>query len=343
LRWDGQFRYAYDAVGDTILTGNNDVRQLMAGRLLAQLAVEAPELRASHRRNLAYIDSAFVRHRSGGYAYAAFEGGSKLGAIAMALSTVVASPYFEQRRSLAAALARTIRSMLNEDGSFNAWYIAGQSDVPAERLLTFYSGEAVLALLEYGARADDTEAIRSAVLAQEHYLQKYVHEIDEHYYPAYVPWHTQTLYWLFSLTCEPRYARGAFALNDRLLQIQDTVGVVGRFFNRDFFDFGPPHAASDAVYTEGFVYALELAHAAEDTIRVAKYARALELAVDNLISLQISPSDVQHGGYSAASVGLLRTRVASPLTRIDNTQHAIDAFRKILGLGGAVAVAPGCR
>ena len=42
-----------------------------------------------------------------------------------------------------------ILSLQNEDGSFNAWYIEPDYDYNEERLLRFYSGETILALIDF--------------------------------------------------------------------------------------------------------------------------------------------------------------------------------------------------
>jgi hypothetical protein len=138
-----------------------------------------------------------------------------------------------------------------------------------------------------------------------------------------------SLYGLFKLTGYRGYADAALVLNDKLLELQDTIQYVGRFFNPDFPEYGAPHSASDGVYTEGMTYAYELAVLVGDVERVVRFGRAMALALENLYGLQVA--DVESTMKdSSVVVGAFRTRVDSWILRIDNTQHVIDAYRRVL-------------
>lgn len=86
------------------------------------------------------------------------------------------------------------------------------------RLLThFLLCEGILALLEYFLKTNNTKRHDVALLSQDYYLQKYVEEIQENYYPAYVPWHTMSLYHTYQITQKKEYADAIFLLNDKLI------------------------------------------------------------------------------------------------------------------------------
>lgn len=120
--------------------------------------------------------------------------------------------------------------------------------------MTFYSGEAVVALLELYHKTGNKKRRDAAVLAEKRYLQRYVAAIDRWYYPAYVPRHSIALTMLYNETHEQHYLDALFVLNDKLIDelqdVADSSPTRGRFFNPLFAKYGSPHASSDAVYTE---------------------------------------------------------------------------------------------
>jgi hypothetical protein len=329
---NGSFPYLYDTQQDVYVAADNDLRQLMASRLLAEMARTDTLARRLHSTNLAYIDSNLLRLTSTGRAYIHFRGHGKLGSIAMALRMLSASPYYGTRAAQAHSFARTIRELMNDEGAFRPLIVGTAGADHTKRLLTFYSGEAILALLEYAERYRDTAAFAAARRAQRYYIRQYVSDIHENYHPAYVPWHTLALHRLYVTTGERSYASAAFLLLDTLLAIQDTVDVSGRFFNRDYTEFGPPHAAADAVYTEALAYGYELAHLTKDDTRLERYGKALRRALRHLLSLQITIARAAKLPDHARSVGAFRSGLGSWRIRIDNTQHALDALRKVLQL-----------
>lgn len=135
----------------------------------------------------------------------------------MLLRTLIASPYFEQYSGHAEKLANAIHSLQMPDGSFRAWYKAPTYKYDEDYLLTFYSGEGILALLEYYLKTKNVKRRDIALLSQDYYLQAYVDHIEENYYPAYVPRHTISLYHAYQITQEKKYADAIFLLNDKLI------------------------------------------------------------------------------------------------------------------------------
>lgn len=324
------FTYLYDPKEDAILEGQNELRQLMASRLLAAMSAEQPGLLPLHRENLAFILRYWVREE-GDIAYIFYDDKSKLGASAMALRTFVASPDFEtEHRDRARKMANGILKLMNPEGSFRPWLIEPSYDYDSDYLLTFYSGEAILALLEYARAADSGRHREAAVLAQEYYLERYVAKMAENYYPAYVPWHTLSLRMLYDETGDARYAEAVFRLNDELLKIQDTSDKVGRFYNPESPQYGTPHSSSDAVYTEGLAHAYHVAVRAEDAVHAGRYRSALALAVQNLESLQYGSREAKSFPRPEKAEGGIRISETKRNIRVDSVQHALDAYRAIL-------------
>lgn len=323
----GEFLYLYDPNRNRVEEDNNMIRQLMASRLLAEMATERPELLPMHRANLEHIFANWYREDNG-HGYIFFNRDSKLGANAMALRTLAYSPDFARYTAQAQRLADGILSLRREEGGLNPMYRERwEPDDPAI-LEAFYSGEALLALLEYAERSGNRRYAEAAMAIQDFYLDVYVAQIGENFMPYYVPWHTLSLHLLYRLTNEPRYAQAAFIMNDELLKMQQGDEQPGRFYAPGYRRFGLPHSASQAVYAESLVYALELAHLLGDRERVIRYREGMEAGLKFLIALQYGPEDVPPGAEAQRVVGGFRTSIADGRIRVDSIQHALDAFRK---------------
>ena len=331
---DGAFPYVYNPSSGKYSENNNMIRQLMGSRQLAEMSTIRPELQAKHKSNLQKVFADWYVEENG-EGYILFKEKSKLGAIALALRAICYSPFYNQYENKAKALFKTIKNLSKADGSFSAWKIAPDYDFDEDYLLTFYSGEAVLALLEYYEKSGNPEVLELAQKAQDYYVKKYVDEMRSNYYPAYVPWHTQSLHALYRITKDEKYAKAALTLNDELIKIQNTSGqpskdFLGRFYSPDHPQYGSPHSASDGVYVEGLAYAYELAEWLGDEARMQKYRAAIEIGAHNLMNLQYKDESMYFLEYPERVQGALRFRVDDNRIRIDTTQHMMDAFRKIL-------------
>jgi len=328
VRDKGLFNYIYDVDNDEYPDKNNAIRQLMASRLLAELSQEDDSLIPMHRKNIEFIFNNWYREEEdNGFIF--YNDKSKLGANAMALRALSASPFFGEYEEEAKKLSRSILSLMNDDGSFHPWFKEPSYEYDADYLLTFYSGEAIVALLEYFERAGISESLEAAKRAQEFYIDRYVVHLAENYYPAYVPWHTISLSKLYNITGDQKYADAIFVLNDKLLEILDTDEYVGRFYNPLTPQYGTPHSSSDGVYTEGLAYAYEVAQLIGDQEHVVSYKEALEIAVDNLSSLQYSNEEGSKYKDPSKVIGAIRYKAGDDRIRIDTVQHAMDAFLKI--------------
>lgn len=341
LKSDGQFVYIYNPANGDYSNDNNAIRQLMASRLLAELSQEDESLRDLHKKNLDYIFANWYKQsvprdsRDGDFGYIELKGNSKIGSMAMALRTLVYSHYFEEYKKQAQKLVNTILAMQNEDGSFKAWFIEPYYQYDEDYLMTFYSGEAILSLLDYHEKTGDEKVLEAAKKSQDFYLEKYVTHLEENYYPAYVPWHSQSLNKLYKITKDKKYAEAIFILNDKLLEIQNAVGLPykdlkGRFYSADTPQYGTPHSASDSVYVEGLAYGYEIAKMLGDKDHEERYRTAILLGVKNLINLQYKGPKMYFMKYPERVEGAIKYRVDDIRIRIDTTQHTIDAFRKIL-------------
>lgn len=332
----GIFLYSFDPEKNTVPNTSNELRQLMASRVAASESAQSEVMAEIHAENLAYVlENWYLEDENGGFIF--YQGKSKLGASAMLLRTLVYSPRYEQYQHQAAKLAEGMRAVQQSDGSFAPWYIEPDYAYNAEYLMHFYSGEAILALLEYYQKSRDTTALATAEAAVNYYLLKYVDNINDNYHPAYVPWHTMSYHVLYDLTGDERYAQATFVLNDRLLNLLDTTGYQGRFYKKDLAHEGQeaPHSSSDAVYLEGLLYAYELAVMVEDTERAERYKTAIDLVAGRLIQLQYKSEQAGFKAPLERYLGGIPIREGNPSLRVDTTQHALDAFAKYLELFGS--------
>lgn len=319
----GLFVYIYEPKKDFYPYKNNMIRQLMSSRYLAEMSLSDPKLLPLHEKNLEFIFRFWYQEKDDvGYIY--YDGKSQIGSNAMLLRTLVYSPLFDKYQDKAKRISNSILKLMNEDGSLEPFFVKPGYTYDKDYLLTFYSGETILALVDYYNKTGDKNILEAAKKSQGYYIKRYVDQIDKNYYPAYVPWHTQSLSALYKLTQDKRYAEAIFKLNDRLLELQDTTKFVGRFYNPKTPQYGKPHSSSDGVYTEGLAYAYEIAKLAGDTKHQEAYRKAIEIAVDNLTSLQHKDKK------DKKTYGAMMYKEGDDRIRTDTTQHAIDAFRKIL-------------
>lgn len=331
----GTLLYSFDPKANKVPNSNNELRQLMASRVVASEAHEDEVMADIHNKNLDFIfENWYLEDENGGFIL--YQNKSKLGASAMLLRTLVYSPDYQTYAHEAAMLAQGIRTLQQPDGSFVPWYIEPSYAYDAEYLTHFYSGEAILALLEYYEKSGDATALATAQSATEFYLTKYVDNISKNYHPAYVPWHTMSYSALYAITGEERYAEAAFVLNDRLLNLLDTTSYPGRFYKKDLAQEGQeaPHSSSDAVYLEGLLYAYELAVTLEDDDRARRYKDAIDLVSGRLIQLQYKAGQPDFQAPLERYIGAIPIREGNPSVRVDTTQHALDAFEKYLQLFG---------
>ena len=208
-----------------------------------------------------------------------------------------------------------------DNGSFRAYYIEPGYTYDSGYVLSFYSGEAILGLLDYYNMTGDTEAFDAAVRAQDYYVGEYADRMDDNYCPFYVPWHTMTLYRIYNITGERKYMEAAFKLNDRLIKSQEPSG---RFSDVRDIEYGQPHSAVVALYTDGLTYAYELAAGSGDNARTRAYGRSISRGLAYLSGLQYRDEN------DPATFGALRADSNNIMIRVDATQHAIDAFRRAL-------------
>jgi len=327
---DGLLAYEYYPSSDSYAVGNSDIRQLLSSRYVGALAKNEDEWMPIHEKNLDYIFDSWYEESDAG-AHVKYLGQSSLGANAMFLRTLVYSPLFEKNKEKAQKVVDGIVGMQFDDGAFRAYL--KEKDSKNSQALKFYSGEAILALMEFYGKTSERQVLDVAKKSQEFYLKEYVEKIGSNFDPSLVPWQTFGLYHLYNETEERKYVEGIYKLNDRLVVIQNQSGApfadyLGHFKARDWFY--PSNSASTAVFIEGLIYAFEIARGDGDVERAGNYRKAIIYGLTNLTNLQFKKENMYYLKHFAKVEGGIRTRVYDNTVRVDNVQHTIDAFEKVL-------------
>jgi len=325
LNPEGYFNYEYHPPTGGYSKDNNMIRQLMASRTLAERSSVDERLRGLHKRNLDYVFTHWYRS-DGDRGYILFDNDSRLGANAMALRAIVSSPYYDEYRVEAKALSNGLLHLQNPNGSFKPYYVEPAYPYDGSYVLSFYSGEALLGLIDYYEKTHDELILQAAIKSQDYYVGEYADRMDENYCPFYVPWHTMTLYRLHNITGNQRYAEAAFKLNDRLIRSQEPSG---RFVDIYDLEYGQPHSAVVALYVDGLTYAYDLALACNDSARERAYGLGIRRGLTYLTYLQYTDEN------DTRTYGALKADSSNGMVRVDATQHAIDAFRRALKLYSA--------
>ena len=325
LQDDGLFVYSLNPETGEYSSDNNEVRQLMTSHTLAQISQTDSRLLPLHEKNLTTWIANWYREDDG-LGYVLYDEESKLGANAALLRTISASPLFEEHADTAQAVANGILKLQNKDGSLEPWYVEPDYEYDRASLLAYYTGEALVALLEYYEKVGDVNYLNAASKSAQFYLSLYVDNLEENYSTSYVAWHTIAYNRLFQITGEQRYADAIFTLNDKLLELQDTAYYVGRFCKSEITSNCASHSASDGVYTEGLVYAYEVAEMVGDKSHSRRYLEAIKLSVKNLSGLQYREPLPESPLPFEAYRGAIRTNVDNPWVRIDSIHHAADAL-----------------
>ncbi|HEX4416957.1 MAG TPA: hypothetical protein VH165_03615 [Kofleriaceae bacterium] len=260
----------------------------------------------------------------------AYDGSAKLGATALAALAIleqqgVAGP----DREALAALTRGIEALWQPDGAFQTFhYPAGRSGNE-----NFYPGEALLYWAARWRTTGDSQLLQQFMTSFRHYRDW--HRTNPN--PAFIPWHTQAYTIVYRATLDPELRSFIFDMNDWLLCLQqgdevEQPDLVGRFYDPDQPELGPPHASSTGVYLEGLADAHALAQDAHDERRTAAYAAALRAGIRNLRQLQFKDAaDMFYITERDRVAGALRTNAYDNTIRIDNVQHGLMALLKLVG------------
>jgi len=325
---DGRMVYMYFPSRGDESNGNNMIRQFMAGLCLQRIAKRenTDEARDLALRNLRYNFATFYK-RDGDLGLIDERGKYKLGGIALAALAIAESPFREEFSEHEASLRRTVISMQQPDGSFRTFYGTDRNDNQ-----NFYPGEALLLWATLLAEEPQGPLAERFMRAFKYYRPWH----RENTNPAFIPWHTQAYYSVWTRTQDDELRDFVFEMNDFLAGFQQWDeapydDLRGRFYDPDRRNFGPPHASSTGVYLEGLTDARALARAVGDKKREERYNLVIRRALRSLMQLQFENEiDTYYISKKERVLGGVRTNEYDNAVRVDNVQHSLMGLQKLL-------------
>lgn len=331
---DGRMTYKYWPSNGRESIGNNMIRQWMATVALGRVAAQRNKqpLWDIAEKNIDYNLKKFY-HKEGEYGVIEWQSKVKLGAMALATIALVEHPQRFKWADQEASLRKTINSLWNEDGSFNTFFKPkNRNDVQ-----NFYPGETLLlwAILYQKEKGD--QMLKRFMKSFKYYRTWHLKKKNRN--PAFIPWHTQAYYIMWTLTKDEELKQFIYKMNDWLIDVMQqwegdvpTRDALGRFHNPRT-RFGAPHASSTGVYLEGLIDAFKLAEAVDDRRRREKYRLAVIRGLRSAMQLQfVDDIDMYYISDSKRKYvyGGLRTTVYNNEIRCDNIQHNLMGILKIL-------------
>ncbi|TPV96691.1 MAG: hypothetical protein B7733_03370 [Myxococcales bacterium FL481] len=331
---DGRLTYLYwpSPMREAPPTKNNMIRQWMATVALGRWAADRNDAMTwdLSERNIDYNLAKFYREQDG-LGMIERLGKVKLGAMALATLAIVEHKNRAKWAGQEAALRRSIDSLWHDDGSFTTFLKPeGRNDNT-----NFYPGEALLLWAVLYDQQPDPALLERFMRSFRYYRAWHLDENNRN--PAFIPWHTQAYYLVWTHTQDEKLRDFVFEMNDWLLGVQQWDDANhpderGRFYARDR-GFGPPHASSTGVYIEGLIDAFRLARAVGDDKRAEAYRLALVRGMRSQLQLQFA--DEVDLSYVAADQrhrvrGGIRTTTYDNSIRCDNVQHPLMGILKVL-------------
>jgi hypothetical protein len=331
LQPDGRMVYLYWPSRGEESTGNNEIRQWMATVALIREAQSRQDtnLLARVEQNIRFNLARSFREDANGHGQIVEgQGVVKLGAVALACLALVEHPNRVRFAKEEAALRKTVDALWSPSGEFRTfWSPTNRTDN-----VNFYPGEALLLWATLFEQTRDADLQQRIVTSLRFY--RTWHRANRN--PAFIPWHTQAYFKLWSVTRSEEVRDWIFEMNDWLLGVQQWEAqrgfpdTMGRFYDPDR-PFGPPHASSTGVYLEGLVDAWRLAHVTSDAGRQERYRQAIIRGLRSVTQLAfLDEADLFYVSKRDRAQGAVRTTVYDNAIRVDNVQHNLMAIQKIL-------------
>ena len=330
---DGRMLYmVYPSLEKEDRKRNNMIRQWMATVALSRTARFRNDQTIFDlaEKNIRYNLRKFY-HASGKLGLIEYERKVKLGAVALAVLSLLEHPKRSMFKKHEQRLWNTIDYLWDDTGAFRTFFKPfGRNDVQ-----NFYPGEALLAWAFLYEETRDEQLLDRFMKSMRYYRQWHREQRN----PAFIPWHAQAYYKVHRLTGEPELAEFIFEMSDWLLAMAQWhhntrhADALGRFHDPAHPEYGPPHASATGVYLEGLIDAFELARRLGDDERRERYRLAIVRGLRSVEQLTLRDEvDMFYLSPEARALvhGGVRTTVYDNIVRIDNVQHNQMAILKIL-------------
>jgi len=320
---DGSFRYLYDIEKDRYLPEENIVRQAGTAYAMAYLCDHTGESRhcEAARLSLDYLAGQLVHDDSGAYVrmYSVAATGSTALSLVAFCTYELATGYTGYHDEMA-DMAKHIMAMQRDNGSFDGYYRIGWV-FNVDKHVSVYSGEAMYALaLMYRLTGEPAYKV-----AYDRALPMYTGFWADEHETMFYAWGAKAGYHMYLATGDAGYSNLTFTMTDWIVGLQNR--------SPDSEGYGSYHGGvsiGSATFSEGVGDSLYLAVALNDTDRIDRYSRALELSVLSVIKLQVGPELAETSPHPLRALGGFRSTLEDTEVRIDHTQHAVAAIMRWL-------------
>ncbi len=351
----GRFRYLLDPfTGRVSWSGFAIPRQAGTTLALCEVGDHAPEIDASAARSLDMLAS--IAHDAGDLSVLAYTGrpkkrkkkqpkGGSLGSTALPLISFLAcrDRVGPKHDELIARMGRALLTLQRDNGSFRPWFNLRKGEAVEGPTPMYAEGQAVYALsllealaLELGPGEHNplppVEVLREAVERAMQYTANdyWDHGLSDFYFLE-ENWHCLAAKASLGHHRNPGYEQFCLdyvTFKRRLILDEDTWVSEDLEGGYGFGNVLPPHNTPSGGFGEALAAAMELKRA--DGLDTTKDEQSMALVLEFLIRQQwnddnciaCSPDHLVVGGFSES--------MASPIVRIDYTQHTLAA----LGRGG---------
>ena len=331
---DGSFDYEYDWRSGSLSAEDNEVRQAGAlwGMALIHQTQSVPELAAGIERGLSFFDqhSQLVQ----GSRCVAYPGSTSGTMGTVALVALAYTDYLrsasgmpkEQRAGYEQRLDELLAMLLGSVSPSGLWY--SQYDVktckPFGKPSSYSDGEALLALTKaakYLGRRQHVDAIlRAAAAGRRLNIQRArAQDADSDITKGYYQWSSMAFHEIATSDFPGGQAYGPVVV-ELADWIIDEHAILTRYRNTGYA-------------FEGITVAYDLAQRAGDAAHAAKFACAIDIGLQRLLSWQVggpSPNRFTAGATDPKALGGVQNGAFDSPLRIDVTQHQMHATQLAL-------------
>lgn len=333
LQANGRMTYLYYPSSGREARSNNMIRQWMATVAMGRVANLNPDenLHGRVQKNIEYNLQQFYKSE-GDLGWIEYRGTAKLGAAALAMISIIEHPAREKFAKYEQGLFNVTKHLWKESGEFDCFYKPEERN-SAENLHNFYPGETLLGWSFLYLEEPDEQLLDMSMKSFRYYKGWHLRNRTA----AFIPWHTQAYYNLWTQTKSDALRDWIFEMNDWLVDVMQANSrvayddTIGRFYDAKTGRHGVPHASSTGVYIEGLIDAFALAREIGDKKHEEKYRKAIVLGLRSSMQLQFQDEqDMFYATNKKRLRGGMRTTVYDNEIRVDNVQHVLMGVQKVL-------------
>jgi len=313
----GLLEYKYYPSSDSYSSSNNDVRQIASLWSMTEIDVFFDNTDFEELVNTTIDYYLSYKENIDNYSYLTIDGYSKLAYNAFMILVLVNTPYYENRDILLSEFSQGILSLQNDDGSYNTYFNSDRNSG-----VDFYPGEAMLALMKLYNYNGNSSYLESVKKAAPYYIDYWRSNKNS----AFIPWHTQTYYFLYQETKDYDLVDFVFEMNDWVINYYQNK--TGKYPDKigGFPKSVPRYSTSS--YLEGINDAYSLAVQVNADEKIAEYKESIRLGTRFILQTQFNEKNIFYLENPKRAIGGFKESLVSNDLRNDYTQHAVMALIK---------------